>query len=164
MAQRLAQRLAPGPGLAWPPPTKSRRSRWRLCIQQLLQQNLANSSTLDPGKSPTSFKSDVLVGNQRLNLRYETTIIEHSNIPPFNKQLSRCQTTDEFLKNNKLEEYFDRCFLQHRLFVMFSWHPGIIKVCSVLEESHIGANSDFEIWAFKGFFSLDPKKGPKESL
>ena len=34
--------------------------------------------------------------------------------------------------------------------------------CSVLEKSHIGAKSDFEIWGFKGFFSLDPKKGPKE--
>ena len=36
--------------------------------------------------------------------------------------------------------------------------------CSVLEKSHIGAKSDFEIWGFKGFFSLDPKKGPKEGL
>ena len=36
------------------------------------------------------------------------------------------------------------------------------QLCSVLEKSHIGAKSDFEIWGFKGFFSLDPKKGPKE--
>ena len=34
----------------------------------------------------------------------------------------------------------------------------------VLEKSHIGAKSDFEIWAFKGFFSLDQKKGPKEGF
>ena len=39
-----------------------------------------------------------------------------------------------------------------------------VKLCSVLEKSHIGAKSDFEIWGFKGFFSLDPKKGPKEGL
>ena len=38
----------------------------------------------------------------------------------------------------------------------------ITNLCSVLEKSHIGAKSDFEIWGFKGFFSLDPKKGPKE--
>ena len=36
--------------------------------------------------------------------------------------------------------------------------------CSVLEKSHIGAKSDFEIWAFKVSFSLDQKKSPKESL
>ena len=132
MAQRLAQRWAPGPGLAWPLPTKSRRSRWRLCIQQLLQQNLANSinsSKLDPGKSPTSFKSDGLVGNQRLNLRYETTIIEHSNIPPINKQLSRCQTTDEFLKNffvgyNKLQNILMDVFCN----TSFLWRfPGTLE-------------------------------------
>ena len=34
--------------------------------------------------------------------------------------------------------------------------------CSVLEKSHIGAKSDFEIWGFKGFFFFGPKKGPKE--
>ena len=33
-----------------------------------------------------------------------------------------------------------------------------------LEKSHIGAKGDFEIWAFKVFFSLDQKKGPKEGL
>ena len=25
-------------------------------------------------------------------------------------------------------------------------------ICSVVEESHISAKSDFEIWGFKGFF------------
>ena len=39
---------------------------------------------------------------------------------------------------------------------------SIRHFCRVLEKSHIGAKSDFEIWRFKGFFSLDPKKGPKE--
>ena len=41
---------------------------------------------------------------------------------------------------------------------------GLDLFCRVLEKSHIGAKSDFEIWGFKGFFSLDPKKGPKEGL
>ena len=35
------------------------------------------------------------------------------------------------------------------------------KSCSVLEKSHIGAKSDFEIWAVK-VFSLDQKKGPNK--
>ena len=37
-------------------------------------------------------------------------------------------------------------------------------LCSVLEKSHIGAKSDFEIWGFKGFFFFGPKKGPNEGL
>ena len=37
--------------------------------------------------------------------------------------------------------------------------------CRVLEKSHIGAKSDFEIWAFKVFFVLwTRKKGLKEGL
>ena len=43
-------------------------------------------------------------------------------------------------------------------------HPAQKEICSGLEKSHIGAKSDFEIWGFKGFFSLDPKKGLKEGL
>ena len=31
--------------------------------------------------------------------------------------------------------------------------------CSVLEKSHIGAKSDFEIWVFKGLF-FGPEKKP----
>ena len=31
------------------------------------------------------------------------------------------------------------------------------KVCSVLGKCHLGAKRDFEIWAFKFFFSLDAK-------
>ena len=33
-----------------------------------------------------------------------------------------------------------------------------------MEKSPLGAKSDFEIWALKGFFSLDQKKSPKEGL
>ena len=32
--------------------------------------------------------------------------------------------------------------------------------CSVLAKSHLGAKRDFEIWAFKGFLSLDTKNTP----
>ena len=38
------------------------------------------------------------------------------------------------------------------------------QLCRVLEKSHIGAKSDFEIWACPRFFSLDQKKGSKEGL
>ena len=45
--------------------------------------------------------------------------------------------------------------------------PGLatssMLFCSVLEKSHIGAKIDFEIWRFKGFFSLDPKKAPRKA-
>ena len=40
----------------------------------------------------------------------------------------------------------------------------LIPCGKVLEKSHIGAKIDFEIWVLEGFFSLDPKKGPKEGL
>ena len=38
------------------------------------------------------------------------------------------------------------------------------QICSVLEKSPFGAKSDFELWAFKVFVSLDQKKSPKEGL
>ena len=34
------------------------------------------------------------------------------------------------------------------------------EFCSVLAKSHLGAKRDFEIWAFKGFLSLDTKNTP----
>ena len=39
-----------------------------------------------------------------------------------------------------------------------------VEFCSVLEGRHFGVFRDFEIWAFKVFFTLDQKKGPKEGL
>ena len=36
--------------------------------------------------------------------------------------------------------------------------------CSVLGKSHLGAKRDFEIWAFKVFFSLDTKSTPQNGF
>ena len=38
-----------------------------------------------------------------------------------------------------------------------------LQLCSVLEKSPFGAKSDFEIWVFEVFCSLDQKKAPKKA-